>query len=1066
MSIRNQIISSQLSPPPQRPHVLVRPRIQRALSRAIEYPVTILEAETGYGKSTAVISFLAQTEMPVFWYTISGTDRDPTLFLGNLFSALNQRGYSIGEPALNLLESADATNTQAMIVLLNEITQTLNEDVIFVLDDFHKVNEINEIMSLVDWMLERLPGNVHVIISSRRTPNFPSLNKWRVKNLVNEIVTSDLALTPDEIQELFQSQYGFKLDEEEIDALYEKTEGWVIGLQMIWQSLQKKTHADLKAILTDIRGSQTALFSYLAEEVFTQLSEEKQKFLLVTSLLQELDSVICDFLLSSEDADTYLREIHADGLFLEEYRIGVYRYHNMFRDFLRTRLEHTIINSSDLHSRIASYYSAHQFWERSIIHLLQAEDYQGVSQLLEKIGEDLIRKGRQESLNYWISNLPIEVQNNQPHINFLNGEIHRYMSRFTEALEYYHTAEVLYQRAGSDWGLSQALRGRAQVYLDTIRPINAVKLLQDALQLIDPREDPEAAANILTLIAENQLNLGFPQKAEDYLDRALSLSSGLETEIDFIKARILLRTGRIDEGIQLLDTGENQLSTPITRPQRFHREASLLLSLFYSFRGEAKLAEENALTGIKIGEQLRSEFVQCVGYMRLGHTLQLQHTPPWTKQKIDSALKYYQKAIETIDVIRIHVEPLWGMCRAYGFFGETNKAETVAAEALKIAEAAGDAWICVLIRISIGASHSMAGNNEQAEHYLSLAETGAAKVQDPLSLCASRLWLALTALNQGFHNTAAFYLKKLLPIIRERRYEFLLKKHSLLGIKDIESVIPLLLFAREKNIETEFVNELLSSAFDNITYHPGYTLWIRTFGPLEIWRGDHRVRSREWKRDKARQMMMLLAGKRGGWLSKETITEALWPNHDPEAAQRSFKVVLNALNHVLAPDRPRGVETHFIERRHNLFRLNPQANILMDTDWFELHKDTQDISLMKEVIDLYRGKYFEGCQLEENMIAEEQYYHQQFLLLNERLVIKLVQAEDFPQAIEYLYILLAKEDLWESAYVLLIEIYQIMGKTALIHTVYKQAQQAYKERLDAPVPEIIQDAFEKFQQSS
>ena len=92
MSIRNLIILSQLNPPAQRSRVLLRERVNTRLEGALHYPLTILEAGTGYGKSTAILSFLRDREMPIYWFTISGTDRDPRLFLAKLFSAFNQHG--------------------------------------------------------------------------------------------------------------------------------------------------------------------------------------------------------------------------------------------------------------------------------------------------------------------------------------------------------------------------------------------------------------------------------------------------------------------------------------------------------------------------------------------------------------------------------------------------------------------------------------------------------------------------------------------------------------------------------------------------------------------------------------------------------------------------------------------------------------------------------------------------------------------------------------------------------------------------------------------------------------
>jgi tetratricopeptide (TPR) repeat protein len=178
---------------------------------------------------------------------------------------------------------------------------------------------------------------------------------------------------------------------------------------------------------------------------------------------------------------------------------------------------------------------------------------------------------------------------------FLLGEVNRYLGHFEDALEYYHTAERLYRRREQPLGISMALRGQGQVFLDTIRPTSADQLLQNALQLLNPDETKEEVADLLVLTAENQLNLGLPDSAEALLEKASKLRPELDMETDLIQARVYLRTGRLQEGIELLRNREaNHPMLPPSRPQRFHRESTLLLSLFYAIIGEIPQSDQYA----------------------------------------------------------------------------------------------------------------------------------------------------------------------------------------------------------------------------------------------------------------------------------------------------------------------------------------------------------------------------------------------------------------------------------------------------------------------------------------
>ena len=297
MSIRNLIILSQLNPPAQRNHVLVRERITNLLNSSLTYPLTLLQAGTGYGKSTALISFINKQDLPVYWYTVAPTDRDAILFLVNLFSAFNQHNENIGTEALRILEMPEATQQEALIALINTLETCLENEVLFIMDDFHHVRDVSEIMRLVDWMVDHLPKQVHLLISTRRSLDFNSLNKWRVKGSVFEINRKDLSFDQKEISDLFEKEYNVKLNPQEIQQLHEKTEGWAIGLQMVWQSLQGDPERCVQKVLEDNPDSRKALFAYLAEEVLGRLEPDIQEFLLRTAILSELDGETCDFLM-------------------------------------------------------------------------------------------------------------------------------------------------------------------------------------------------------------------------------------------------------------------------------------------------------------------------------------------------------------------------------------------------------------------------------------------------------------------------------------------------------------------------------------------------------------------------------------------------------------------------------------------------------------------------------------------------------------------------------------------------------------------------------------------------
>ncbi|MEN6580016.1 MAG: AAA family ATPase, partial [Anaerolineaceae bacterium] len=306
MTHRNQIILSQLTPPAQKSSILDRPRVLQLLKQSLDYPLTTLVTETGYGKTTSALSLIKSIRLPYFWYTISRNECDPRLFLTYLCSAFNQQGHKIGLPALRVLEDSDVDLQECLITLINSITSLLKEEALFVLDDFQSLDESDEILGMMNWFIEHLPANLHVMILSRTQPELPFINKWRVRGRLLEIDKDSLSFSPDETDQLYRSTYQLNLPKDALTRLYQRTEGWAIGLQVVWQSIKALPNTSLESLLEEESGSSLGnLFDYLADEVLNRQSEERQDFLIKTSVLQFLDSDTCDFLLDRQNsADT------------------------------------------------------------------------------------------------------------------------------------------------------------------------------------------------------------------------------------------------------------------------------------------------------------------------------------------------------------------------------------------------------------------------------------------------------------------------------------------------------------------------------------------------------------------------------------------------------------------------------------------------------------------------------------------------------------------------------------------------------------------------------------------
>jgi ATP/maltotriose-dependent transcriptional regulator MalT len=394
--------------------MLHRPRLDTLLGRLTDYALVLLRAEAGYGKTTAIASYLSQSGLPHFWYNLSDSDADPLIFVLHLIHAFRAAHPTVGERALTLLaQEGGATRLWAPAVdaLANDLLDVLSTDAetVLVLDDYCLVNH-PEINAIVERFIEHAPPRLHLVITARSMPSLPGRARWRASGELLEIGRAELAFTPDEVAALFAQRARERLPPEAAHALAAETEGWPIAVQMLSEGVSNGLAHTLDDLLRRMPGPSELLFNYLAEEVFDRQSPEVQTFLAETATLRRLDPEACNYLLGRTDSESVLRYLDEHSLFVA--REGAYRYHHLFRDFLLRRADPSasqpvVARSGQalpperrraLRGKAAAYYRAQGDYEEAIYYLLAAGDYASAADLLAMIARPMAYSGRHHIL--------------------------------------------------------------------------------------------------------------------------------------------------------------------------------------------------------------------------------------------------------------------------------------------------------------------------------------------------------------------------------------------------------------------------------------------------------------------------------------------------------------------------------------------------------------------------------------------------------------------------------------------------------------------------------------------
>lgn len=1084
----NLLVRTRFLPPRLRRDYLPRERVSRQLATAHDYPLIVVQAEGGYGKSTALAAFLAGQSSPSAWYGLTEADADPQCFLLHLIHTLRHIAPNLGKASLPCLAIESTTTRQWQRVintLLNESLEHLATDTFLVFDDFHLVEPQAEVRSLVEELIAQLPPRLHVILSTRQQPKLRGLARRQAKGDVLTITEADLAFTEGEIAALFAARYGLNLTPDQAATLATETEGWAIALQMVWQRLQNLsetwplTDDRLDQVINNLPESLTRsdsnLFDYLTEEVLAGQPEPIRNFLYQTAPLRHLDPPACDALTGRTDSAAILRQLDESGLFTFPQGDGSYRYHHLFHEFLIRQGKADPVVWAEQHRRAASYFDNSGNREAAFYHWQNAGEYTLAAQRLVGLADALIRSGRLDTLAGWLDRLPPEIVAETPRLLLSRGEICRLKSRYDEALTWYRQADAGFAEQNDPVGRSLALRGQANVYLDTVNPAPAEGLLKQALKVLGNRY-PAETSQVLQLLAENKTNQGQTALAEkllraaERLHRCSEAASPSPPSVQDLRAgdssvhrgneldaRLYLRTGRLDTARAFLEKQlrENAALVSIARTPRSHREALLVLSIIASFQGDASCALTAAEAGLKVGQELHAPFVEAVAYMRLGHAWQLREDNAASPSQAEACYHQALQRCDELGVRRGRAEPLMGLTLWHGYRGDPVTAERYGREAQEILQGAGDAWLEAYVHLSlaVAAIHNRALTPARSE--IKTAITLFTSCGDPFGLTISCLWQGI--INYYLANWGDFRsdMETALRGAQAQGYDYIFLRPTLFGPRRRETIIPVLQEAARRRIRPDYVAWLLNKigAESLRPEESGPALRVQTLGYFRVWRQGQELTSRDWQREKARHLFELLITYRRQLLHKEQIIEHLWPESDPTTADRDFKVALNALNHALEPERTARTTPTYILRHQTAYGLNLAAPCWIDADEFEsLIRQAETAAdpqtTLRQALALYKGDYLEDARYENWASDERERLLTLYLRATERLAGLSLQRQDYDEVIHLCHQILERDNCWEEAYRLLMRVYGSRGNMAQVQRVYEQCKKTLAEELN------------------
>ncbi len=401
-------------PPAVGKFTVTRNRLLGLCDKAAESRLILIKAPAGYGKTTVAAEWckrLSGQGALIAWLSLDADDDEPTAFAHQLTRAIENASAELGQEAAELLRSSSLVPARNVISAIVNAVSESDREIYLVLDDLYLVTD-RRCHDLIMYLLRYAPSNLHLIITSRMEPPL-ALSKLRLEDHIVEIDAALLQFDLEEARDFLGADLVGKLKAGGVAKLYSATEGWPAALQLARISLRNAP--DPVAHVLALSGTTPNISQYL-EDTLSILPKEVVDFLLRTSVLDQMNSELCEAVTGAPNGSAMLQALEREQflLILLDEAEGWYRYHNLMREFLLGRLRAQMGNEvGELNRRAYRWYGERDLWREAVHYAIAAGDYQQALEFIENCAMSLVVTGDLLTLLNWERHLPAELMSGQ-----------------------------------------------------------------------------------------------------------------------------------------------------------------------------------------------------------------------------------------------------------------------------------------------------------------------------------------------------------------------------------------------------------------------------------------------------------------------------------------------------------------------------------------------------------------------------------------------------------------------------------------------------------------------------
>lgn len=645
------------------------------LSGVLNYPITILSAPAGCGKTALATQITDEVQADVIWHTISPYEQDLRVF----FLAFLR---SLEDVAPNII-SLQVTLQQPLEHIVYEMTSYLHEyltqDVLIVIDDWHLIQnpKANQWLQL---FLASIPEKCHLFVMGRTVPEINIIQLIATRRLLN-VTQQALLFTESEVYMLAVQMKQEEVSKEKVQSIWQRLRGWPAGTILALQPIPDI----LDTYHTDDTEPPESLFQSISAEMLAQQLPDIQHFLKWTSTGEYFNAELCEDVFNIPDATYLLSDVIQQNLFISQ-QSGGYRYHQLFRTFLQT---HFKLNQPDAfksaHRRLAGWYISQNQPDRAIEHFIEAESIDDAIQLAESLVYAYFAQGRTDSILHLSQRLQI-YDIPMPNLDHARAQIYLIDEMNLEQAQFYAERSLRYfedhQQMDNAYDVMITL---GDIYQRRGDILTAQTMFKTILNADDLSESVRGDA--LNQLGVAEYYQGDSESAIQHLQASLEITE--QTGGLYNRAKIYQELELVYRDIGHVEQANDCLEKQITLWRKLNNPEPLAMALNnlgyrHYQQGQYSLAEEAYQQGLDSISNLLSTRAR---YYLLASQGDLQRD----KGLFHEARATYQHALNLIAGKEpyAHVEVLTNLATLYRWQGKYEAALTCANDAVKISQQHG-----------------------------------------------------------------------------------------------------------------------------------------------------------------------------------------------------------------------------------------------------------------------------------------------------------------------------------------------------------------------------------------